>query len=251
MGQVLHDSATATHAVRKAIQRPKASLKKKAFAQETEPNLRHQPQDHPKMAKAKHRRRSQDRTRTTAIDTSRRGRSLIIAFRRPHPAAPLRPQADPPASHPFVTPSLSEAPCYLAACHSKRGQTRKEALRALPYRLFPYRHRRTAHRRGQTPSVHRHRPDLDVRLRQAGGTRQHEQWHPVCRSCPEPKRRHDALARSPVRAGVLATWDRAPSDAAQPFVDQRSGRAPEPHDQGGHRQAFPRRESCPTTQPPG
>ena len=67
MGQILHGCATTTHAVRKAIQRSKASLTQLSRTYGINPKTVQ------KWRKRENRRRSQDRAETSALDASGRG----------------------------------------------------------------------------------------------------------------------------------------------------------------------------------
>jgi hypothetical protein len=67
-----------------------------------------------------------------------------------------------------------------------------------------------------------------------------EGGHSIRRAAAQPK--HRLVASDALRHDLRSKRHRAPLDQAEPPVDQRSGRANEPHHQGGNGQTLPLRK---------
>ena len=164
MGQILHGSATTTHAVRAAIQRSKAPLKELAaqygLNQKTVAKWRKRAFVHDAPMGPKD-------PRSTVLTAEEE--AIVVAFRK-HTLLPLDDCLYAlQATIPHLTRSslhrCLQAPRHQPAAGDRRRQGRQEAVQALPDRLLPHRHRRGADRGRQAPSLRGHRPDLQVRLR--------------------------------------------------------------------------------------
>ena len=145
MGQVLHGSATTTEAVRRAIQHSQESLRAlakrygvnpKTVAKWRKRDLGLRPADRP------------EGPRSTVLTVEEE--AIIVAFRK-HTLLPLDDclyalQADDPASDPLVPSSVPATPRHLPAAGGRRRGLAQEESSSLSDRLFPYRHRRGAHR---------------------------------------------------------------------------------------------------------
>ncbi len=274
MGQVLHGSATTTHAVRKAIQRSKVSLKKLSQTCGINPKTvrkwrkRNTVEDH---------RTGPGQPRSTLLSEDEE--ALIIAFRRPHPAAPRRlpltPSSRPSRISPIrhcITACNAMTSSRLPLEEGDKPERKRFKRHPIGYFHVDIDELRTAEgklhlfitidrtstfafaklvERANTKGAAAFLDDLVAAVpyqvhtvlsdngtqfadlaRNRGGATARLRGHLFERAC----RRHGIEHRL---------------TKAQPSLGQRSGRAPEPHGRGGHRQAFPRRESCPTTQPPG
>ena len=145
MGQVLHGSATTTHAVRAAIQRSKAPIK------ELRPALWAQPEDGREMAQAGLRQRCADGAEgapflDAAVARRRRSSSPSAGTPCCRSTTASTPSGDHPAPDPLFPAPLLPAPRHQPAARSRGRQACNEALQGLPDRLLPHRHRRGAHR---------------------------------------------------------------------------------------------------------
>ena len=141
-----------------------------------------------------------------------------------------------------------------------------QAVQDLRDRLRPHRQLRAAPRRRQAGHVPRHRPGLEVHLRRVPRQRRQDgrlglpqatSWRssptrstpcspttawpsPTCpRTGSGPSRRF--LGPHIFDRVCIEQRHRAPADQALSPVDQRPGRADEPHDQGRHGQGLPLR----------
>ena len=150
MGQVLHGCATTTHAVRKAMQQSKASLKEVSRTYGI----------NPKTVQKRRRRQTVEDQKTGPRQPCARRFSARLKKPSPRPCAvtprrrsttasmPSNPRRR--ISHPFVPASPPATSRHQPSTASRRRQTRQEALQAPPHRLFPRRQGRVAHRCGQT-----------------------------------------------------------------------------------------------------
>ena len=157
MGQILHGSATTTHAIRAAIQHSQESLLKELS--------KHYGLNQKTVAKWKKRASS---TICRQGQRSRVRRCLTVG-RKPLsrsrsggiPCCRLDDclyalQADDPASDPLFIAPLSPAPRHQPAAGCRGRQACEEEVQALPDRLLPYRYRRSPDRRGQALSLRGH-----------------------------------------------------------------------------------------------
>ena len=167
MGQILHGSATTTHAIRAAIQRSKAPLKELAARYGLNRKTV------AKWRKRSFRPRRADGAQGPALDRAHRPRRrrMAVAFRK-HTLLPLD---DCLYALQATIPHLTRS--SLHRCFQRHGISRlpeiegdkaeQEALQGLPARLLPYRHRRGPDRGRQALPLRGRRPDLQVRLRPA------------------------------------------------------------------------------------
>ena len=144
MGQVLHGSATTTHAIRAAIQRSKATAKALAERHGINPKT---------VAKWKKRAFVHDAPmgpkdpRSTVLTAEEE--AIAVAFRR-HTLLPLD---DCLYALQATIPNLTRSSlhrCYQRhgisrLPESRRRQACQESVQAIPYRLLPHRHRRGPH----------------------------------------------------------------------------------------------------------
>src|ERR1700734_3423088 len=260
MGQVLHGSATTTEAVRRAIQRSQESLRALARRYGVNPKT---------IAKWKARSSVSDLPtgpREPPINgLVRRGRGCGRPLPKTYAAAarrlPLRSAADHSTSDALVPSSLPPTSWNLAAAADRGRSFAQAQVQDLSDRLLPRRHRRSADGARQALSLRRDRPRLQVRGRSArrqgqyadrarllGGPcrrralqdrdRAHRQRHPIRRPAKEPIRPNRHAPRPSFRSRLSGTWDRTSTDQAQSSLDQWTGRADEPDNQGRDRQAI-------------
>jgi hypothetical protein len=173
MGQILHGSATTTEAIRRAIQNSQESLrvlaKRHGINQKT-------------VAKWKKRTSVADLptgpkdAKSTVLTLDEE--AIIVAFRR-HTLLPLDDclYALQPTIQHLKRSSLHR--CL------QRHDISEEEVQKLPDWLFPYRYCRGADGRGQTISLRRYRPHLQVRLR---GTAQKGRENGRCILLAQPDR---------------------------------------------------------------
>jgi hypothetical protein len=201
MGQVLHGSATTTHAIRAEIQRSAASLKELAAQYGLNQKT---------VAKWRERAFVQDAPMGPRKSCGHR-------FPQAHAAAsgrlPLCLAGDDPASDPLLAPPVPATARHQPLTRGRRRHA-QEDRQTRPHRLLPHRHRQGQDRRGQAPFVRGHRPNIQVRLGTTalGRQRQERSWLPpgACPSRPLPHPHRAHRQRHPVR--------RCPSSTGQ---DQR------------------------------
>src|SRR5438477_1081929 len=164
LGQVLHGSATTTEAIRRAIQRSQESLRTLARRHGINPKT---------VAKWKKRSSVADlptgpqQPASTVLSIEEE--AIVIAFRR-HTLLPLD---DCLYALQATIPHLTRS--SLHRCLKRHGISRlpqvehessaTRKFKSLSDRLFPYRHRRAAHSRGEALFVCRDRPNVEIRLR--------------------------------------------------------------------------------------
>jgi hypothetical protein len=154
MGQVLHGSATTTHAIRAEIQRSAASLKELAAQYGLNQKT---------VAKWRERAFVQDAPMGPRKSCGHR-------FPQAHAAAsgrlPLCLAGDDPASDPLLAPPVPATARHQPLTRGRRRHA-QEDRQTRPHRLLPHRHRQGQDRRGQAPFVRGHRPNIQVRLGKA------------------------------------------------------------------------------------
>lgn len=251
MGQILHGSATTTHAIRAAIQRSKAPLKELA----TQHGLN-------RKTVAKWRKRTfvhdapmgPKTVRSTVLTAEEE--AAIVAFRK-HTLLPLD---DCLYALQAKVPHLTRS--SLHRCFQRHGISRlpeaagdKPAKQ--PFKRYPigYFHIDIAEVRTEEGKLylfvavdrtskfafaegdHSHRQSFPRRIGRSrplqNPHRAHRQRHPVRRPAQEPAWPDRALARPPLRPDLLEAWHRSPSHQAQPPMDQRPSRTDEPDAEGG------------------
>jgi len=194
MGQVLHGSATTTHAIRTAIQRSKAPLKDLAVQyglnQKTVAKWRKRNfvQDAPMGPKA---------PRSTVLSAEEE--AVVVAFRR-HTLLPLD---DCLYALQATIPHLTRS--TLHRCLQRHGMSRlpgrrrrqagQKEVQGLSDRLCPYRYRGSPYRRGQTVPLCGGGQALEVRLRAVARRR----YGQDCRDLPAGLDRGSSL-QNPYRA---------------------------------------------------
>jgi hypothetical protein len=167
MGQVLHGSATATEAIRRAIQHSEASLRTLAARYGINQKT---------VAKWKRRTSVADvptgpkEPRSTVLSVE--DEAVVVAFRR-HTLLPLD---DCLYALQATIPHLTRS--SLHCCLQRHGISRlpdvagdkpdKRKFKSYPIGILPHRHRRGADGRGQALSLRRYRPHVQVRLRPTG-----------------------------------------------------------------------------------
>ena len=167
MGQVLHGSATTTHAIRAAIQRSKATAKALAERHGINPKTvakwrkRAFVHDAPMGPKA---------PRSTVLTVEEE--AIVVAFRK-HTLLPLD---DCLYALQATIPHLTRS--SLHRCYQRHGISRlpevegdkpaKKAFKALSYRLLPHRHRRGPHGARKALPLRGNRPNQEIRLRPTG-----------------------------------------------------------------------------------
>ena len=166
MGQILHGSAKTTHAVRAAIQRSKASIKELAGRYDLNPKTVTKWRKRPFVHDAAMGPKAPHSTVLSAEEEA-----LAVAFRK-HTLLPLDdclyalqatiPHLTRSSLHRlFQRHSISRLPAI-------EGETKQQkAFKRYPIGLLPHRHRRSAHRRRQTPSVRCYRSNFEVCVRAA------------------------------------------------------------------------------------
>ena len=187
MGQVLHGSAKTTHAIRAAIQRSEASLQALSERYGLNPKTvmkwkkRDFVHDAPMGPKA---------PRSTVLSPEEE--ALIVAFRK-HALLPLD---DCLYALQATIPHLTRSSLHrlfqrhdISRLPSVEGDRPRKRFKTYSNWLFPHRHRRSAHRRGQAPHVRGHRPRQQVRLCRA--SREGHSAH--CSRVPAPLDRRRAL----------------------------------------------------------
>ena len=175
MGQVLHGSATTTHAIRAAIQRSKVTAKELAERHGINPKT---------VAKWKKRtfvhdaRMGPKDPRSTVLTVEEE--AIAVAFRK-HTLLPLDdclyalqatiPHLTRSSLHRCYQRRRARGARYRAthqpAAGYRRRQACQESVQVIPYRLLPYRHRRGPDRAGKALPLRGHRQDQQIRLRQA------------------------------------------------------------------------------------
>ena len=271
MGQVLHGSATTTEAIRRAIQHSEASLRELAKRYGINPKTVAKWKTPDSVADL---RTGPKEARSTVLSIE--DEAVVVAFRR-HTLLPLDDclyALQPTIPH-LTRSSLHRCLQRHGICRLPETDGDKPAaqVQALPDRLLPYRHRRGADRSrasstssspstappsSPSPNCTRRPPARRRRLPPrliaavpykihtvltdngiqftdagAGGSADPEiqdVWRRVYSSVPLLR----AGLRQPT-SNIALTKPRHP-------MDQRSGRADEPHDQGRDRQALPLRD---------
>ena len=265
MGQILHGSATTTHAVRAAIQRSKASI------QELSERYGMNPKTVDEVAEARLRRGCADGAEGSALDGAvaeeeaarrRLPQAHAVAARR----LPLCPPGHHPASDPFCPCTAVPAPRHQPPAERRRRQAAPRSSRPIPSATSTSISPRCAPRRASSTSSW---PSTDVSkfafaelheratgaiaadflrgLIEAVPYKIHTVltdngthfttpgagvWQP--RTSRRMSRARD-LPRPRLRPGLRPARHRASPDQTQSSVDQWPGRADEPHDQGSHR----------------
>ncbi len=165
MGQILHGSVRTTEAVRRAIQHSQESLralaKRYGVNQKTIAKWKKRSSVCDKRTGPKEPRSTVLTIEEEAIDHRRLSSSHTAAAGR----LPLCAAGDDTASDALVVASLSSAPRHFIAAEDRRGSFRQAEVQRLSDRLFPYRHRRGAHRPRQTLYVRGDRPHVEIRFR--------------------------------------------------------------------------------------
>ena len=148
MGQVLHNSATTTEAVRRAIQHIQESLRALSKRYNVNPKT---------IAKWEQRTSAADlptgpkQPQSTVLTVEEE--AMVVAFRATHAAAARRllvcPAAYPAASHTVLAAPLSATTRYLPTTRNPRRQADKEGLQELLDPLLSHRYRGGANRRRQ------------------------------------------------------------------------------------------------------
>jgi hypothetical protein len=160
MGQVLHGSARTTEAVRRTIQLHQESVRALARRYGVSPTTIQKWRKRKTTADAPMRPKE---IRSTVLTLEEE--AIIVAFRKAHaPAAgrlPLQPAADHPAPHSLVPAPLPGTTWNQPVAGDRWRQAGQAALRQLPDRLLPPRHRRGPHRAGPPLSVRRHQRSAD------------------------------------------------------------------------------------------
>ena len=275
MGQVLHGSATTTEAVRRAIQHSQESLR--ALAKRYGIN--------PKTV-AKWRKRASVADLPTgpkepsSTVLSAEEEAIVVAFRR-HTLLPLDDCLY--ALQPTI-PHLTRS--SLHRCLQRHGISRlpevegdkpeKKRFKGYPIGYFHIDIAEVQTEEGKLYLFRRHRSHLASspssslvekattappatssarwsRPCPTRSTRAHRQRHPLRRSGPEDIRSGptgDAGAAMPSSRACQSHDIEHRLTKPQPSVDQRSGRADEPHHQGRHRQALPLRQPRPAPAAP-
>ena len=263
MGQILHGSATTTHAVRAAIQRSKAPLKELAARYGL---------NHKTVAKWRKRAFVNDAPmgpktpRSTVL--SSKEEAIIVAFRK-HTLLPLD---DCLYALQATIPHLTRS--SLHRCLKRHAISRLPEIAGDKSLKNPSSVIRSATSTSTLPRFALRRVSstsswpligLEVRLRSIARGRQRQDRGRLLASadrscslhdphCPyrqrHPVRRHALTAYRPdgplqvahVRPHLPRAWYRASPHQAEPSLDQRSSRADEPHPQGSHRSALSLRD---------
>src|ERR1700729_4309930 len=260
MGQVLHGSATTTAAVRRAIQHSQESLRVLAKRYGINPKT---------VAKWKQRGSVTDRPtgprepRSTVL--SMEDEAIIVAFRQ-HTLLPLDdclyalqatiPRLTRSSLHRCLQPhGIGRLPQIEGEASPKRKfktypigffhvdiaevQTAQGKLylfvaidrvsKFAVAQLVDKANTQTARAFLEAPCRRRALQDRD---------RAHRQRHPIRRPAKEPIRPNRHAPRPSFRSRLSGTWDRTSTDQAQSSLDQWTGRADEPDNQGRDRQAI-------------
>ena len=266
MGQVLHGSATTTEAVRRAIQHSQASLR--ALAKRYGINQK-------TVAKWKGRTSVADlptgpkKPKSTVLTTEEE--AVVVAFRR-HSLLPLDDclyALQPTIAH--LTRSS------LHRCLQRHGVSRlpqmegdkepRRTFKTYPIGFFHVDIAEVQTAQGKlylfvaidrtskfavAQLVHKANTQTARLLggpcrRRAlqGRDRAHRQRHPIRRPAQEPIRPNRQAPRTSFRSRLSGTRDRTSADKTQSSLDQWAGRADEPDDQGGDRQAISLRVARP------
>ena len=278
MGQVLHGSATTTEAVRRAIQHSQESLR--ALPGATGSTRRPSPNGGNGLRSpiCRPARKQPNSTRAVVEEEA-----VIVAFRR-HTLLPLDDCLY--ALQPTI-PHLTRS--SLHRCLQRHGIRRlpevegdkptKKKFKTYPIGYFHIDIAEVQTAEGKLYLYRRHRPHQQVRLRPTGQKdrqdlririprgpdrsrplqnpyRSHRQRHSVHLSAALCRWPYCPLHDAHVRHALPGERHRAPSHQDQAPMDQRPGRANEPHHQGRHRQTLPLRSHrqldgiSPTSSPP-
>jgi transposase len=256
MGQVLHGSATTTEAVRRAIQRSQESLRALARRYGVNPKT---------IAKWKARSSVSDlptgprEPRSTALSVEEE--AVVVAFRR-HTLLPLDDCLY--ALQPTI-PHLTRS--SLHRCLQRHGISRlpqiegeaspKRKFKTYPIGFFHVDIAEVQTAQGKlylfvaidrVSKFARRQGQYADRARLLGGPcrrralqdrdRAHRQRRPIRRPAKEPIRPNRHAPRPSFRSRLSGTWDRTSTDQAQSSLDQWTGRADEPDNQGRDRQAI-------------
>ena len=146
MGQIRHGCATTTHAIRAAIQRSQATTA--ALSRELGINVK-TVEKWRKRETVEDRKTGPTHPRSTVLRADEE--AMIVAFRR----HTLLPMDDCLYALQTTIPHLTRSSLYrcwaaawnIATAGDGRRQAQTAKVQALPYGIFPYRHRRMAHQR--------------------------------------------------------------------------------------------------------
>lgn len=273
MGQILHGSATTTHAIRAAIQRSEAPLKELAtqhgLNQKTVAKWRKRAFVHDAPMGPKN-------PRSTVMSAEEE--AAVVAFRR-HTLLPLD---DCLYALQATIPQLTRS--SLHRCFQRHGisrlpqvegdKTARQAFRRYPIGYF---HIDIAEVRTEEGKLHlfvavdRTSKFAFAQLHKAANVRTAAGFleallgavpyrvHTVLTDngvqfCDSPRHRFradGALSPAHVRSGLPRAWDRPLSDQAQPSLDQWPSRADEPDSEGRDRQTVPLRQPSTAPTAPG